>query len=143
MLGGVGQLNPALFVMRAIKVAVVILKVGIERTIALLDITPSTEHGPKRSAGGHVWCRLMRSRWPLGTKSVEMMACAISGSARCLTRYRIVTSVDAICLRPNRHNQINIPPQGLAMLRLYPLEPWHAGHGYSALESPADRELKG
>lgn len=28
------------------------------------------------------------------------------------------------------------------MLRLYPLEPWHAGGGYSDLESPDDKDLK-
>lgn len=36
----------------------------------------------------------------------------------------------------------NFPAQGLAMLRLYPLEPWHAGGCYSDLESPGDKELK-
>lgn len=41
-----------------------------------------------------------------------------------------------------RKNGIDLPPEGLAMLRLYPLEPWHAGEAYSALESPADKEMK-
>lgn len=43
---------------------------------------------------------------------------------------------------PDRSNDIDIPPQGLAMLRLFPLEPWHAGGGYSALESVSDKEIK-
>ncbi|CAN0541156.1 unnamed protein product, partial [Ectocarpus sp. 8 AP-2014] len=40
------------------------------------------------------------------------------------------------------HGATSIPPQGLAMLRLYPLEPWHARDGYAELESDADKETK-
>ncbi|CAN0119381.1 unnamed protein product [Hapterophycus canaliculatus] len=40
------------------------------------------------------------------------------------------------------HGVSRIPPQGLAMLRLYPLEPWHAGDDYAHLESPADKDTK-
>ena len=41
-----------------------------------------------------------------------------------------------------RNHGTSIPPQGLAMLRLYPLEPWHAGGCYSDLESAADKDTK-
>ncbi|CAN0384800.1 unnamed protein product, partial [Scytosiphon promiscuus] len=40
------------------------------------------------------------------------------------------------------HGVSRIPPEGLAMLRLYPLEPWHAGDDYAHLESSDDKELK-
>ncbi|CAM9972397.1 unnamed protein product [Ectocarpus sp. 12 AP-2014] len=40
------------------------------------------------------------------------------------------------------HGAASIPPRGLAMLRLYPLEPWHARDGYAELESAADKETK-
>lgn len=40
------------------------------------------------------------------------------------------------------HGATNIPPRGLAMLRLYPLEPWHARNGYAELESADDKETK-
>ncbi|CAB1114725.1 unnamed protein product [Ectocarpus sp. CCAP 1310/34] len=40
------------------------------------------------------------------------------------------------------HGATSIPPRGLAMLRLYPLEPWHARDGYAELESAVDKEMK-
>eukprot|EP00752_Nemacystus_decipiens_P008498 g7591.t2 len=41
-----------------------------------------------------------------------------------------------------RNHGTGIPPQGLAMLRLYPLEPWHAGGCYADIESAADKDAK-
>lgn len=43
---------------------------------------------------------------------------------------------------PNRENAIDIPAEGLAMLRYFPLEAWVAGDAYAYLESPVDRAMK-
>jgi Myo-inositol oxygenase len=36
-------------------------------------------------------------------------------------------------------NVCSIPPEGLAMLRFYPLEPWHAGGAYTKLCTQQDK----
>ena len=40
------------------------------------------------------------------------------------------------------HNKVAIPREGLAMLRLHSLYPWHTGGAYAELEAPGDAALK-
>lgn len=41
-----------------------------------------------------------------------------------------------------KHNQIALPEEGFAMLRLHSCYPWHRGGAYAALEAPGDDKLK-